>query len=201
MEVGMGIIKVIETGASLPFRHLIKNNRHRPRHQNKHLQMIDKKNFWSSPYGHLPSPPAVTAEVVQEAENKLGVKLPQIFIELLQVQNGGYTNGFVFPTAHPTSWHEGCVPMDEVFGIDLNPETTGLNLMDSAYLSDEWGIPEKQVLFSGDGHWFLSLDYRAGDTPSVLWLDTEMEEEMELASSMEAFLNGLVPSDTFYEEN
>ncbi|MCI1189253.1 SMI1/KNR4 family protein [Hymenobacter sp. DH14] len=156
--------------------------------------------FWAAPFGHVSAPIVVTPEVVQEAEKRLGVRLPQLLIELLQIQNGGYTAGFVFPTDKPNSWAEGCVPLEELFGITLQKGPTGLSLMDSAYLQDEWGIPEKQVLLSGDGHWFISLDYRASPEPTVLWLDTEMGEEVEIASSFEHFLHGLIPTDQFFEE-
>ena len=155
--------------------------------------------FWAEPFGHVAAPPIVTSAVVQEAERMLGVQLPQLLIDLLQVQNGGYTAGFVFPTDKPNSWADGCVPLDELFGITLQKGHTGASLMDSAYLREEWGIPEKQVLLSGDGHWFISLDYRAGAEPTVLWLDTEMEEEVELAGSFAQFLHGLVPTDQFFD--
>jgi SMI1-KNR4 cell-wall len=156
--------------------------------------------FWVEPFGHVSAPIILTKEVVQEAEKTLGVRLPQLLIELLQIQNGGYTTGFVFPTDKPNSWAEGCVPMDELFGITLQKGPTGLSLMDSAYLTAEWGIPEKQVLLAGDGHWFISLDYRAGPEPTVLWLDTEMEEEIEVAASFAQFLHGLVPTEQFFGE-
>ena len=163
--------------------------------------MFSTTGFWAAPYGHVATPPLLTPAVVQEAESILGVRLPQMLIDLLQVQNGGYTAGFVFPTNQPNSWAEGCVPLEELFGITLQKGPTGLSLMDSAYLKQEWGIPEKQVLISGNGHWFISLDYRAGPEPTVLWLDTEMEEEVEVAGSFEQFLHGLVPTDQFFGED
>ena len=81
--------------------------------------MFSIAEFWAEPSGHVAAPLIVTSAVVQEAERMLGVRLPQMLIDLLQVQNGGYTAGFVFPTNQPNSWADGCVPMDELFGITL----------------------------------------------------------------------------------
>jgi hypothetical protein len=51
--------------------------------------------------------------MVEEVETAFGVRLPSAFIELLRVQNGGYTLGFIFPTSHRTSWAQDHVPLDE----------------------------------------------------------------------------------------
>ena len=93
------------------------------------------------------------------------------------------------------------MPRHELFGIVLAklvvPDS---NIMQSNYLIEEWGMPEKQVLLCGDGHWFITLDYRKGPHPSVAWIDTEMDVDVQLAESFATFLAGLVPEDTFNAE-
>jgi hypothetical protein len=41
--------------------------------------------------------------MVEFAEKGLNVKLPELLIELLKIQNGGYTQGFAFPTTQKTT--------------------------------------------------------------------------------------------------
>ena len=132
---------------------------------------IDKYNFWdTNDYNH----PALTDSMIIKAEKLLDVKLPSELIELLKVQNGGYTKGFAFPMARPTSWAGNHVPLTELFGIVGESFNTARNILCTAYMTIEWGLPEKQVLLCGDGHWWITLDYRKGKDPSVSWIDTEI---------------------------
>jgi hypothetical protein len=56
-----------------------------------------------------------------------------------------------------------------------------------------------QVLSTGDGHWWITLDYRHGDTPSIRWIDCEGGEDIHVANSFDDFYNGLVSEDEFAE--
>lgn len=152
-----------------------------------------KTDFWSSEYSINPP---LTDEMVLFAEKELGVKLPSLLIDLLKVQNGGYTKGFVFPTITPTSWSENHIPFSELYGIVTVPmPKTVHNLLFTYYMTKEWGLPNKQVLLSGDGHYWITLDYRKGLVPTIRWIDIEMGEDIHIADNFESFINGLV-SDT-----
>lgn len=135
--------------------------------------------------------------MVKEAEGILGVELPAAFIALLRIQNGGYTRGFVFPTTIRTSWAEDHVPLNELFGIGGKELSLvgGHNILDTGYMTKEWGLPTKQVLLAGDGHWWITLDYRMSNVPSVSWIDVEVDEDMLLARSFEDFLAGILPTE------
>jgi hypothetical protein len=85
------------------------------------------------------------------------------------------------------------VPFDEMFGIGAEDSTGFNSILDTAYLTKEWSLPEKQVLLTGDGHWWISLDYRQGATPTVAWIDVEEGDELQLAGSFREFLDGLLP--------
>ena len=147
--------------------------------------------FWRSNYYNHPP---LTNEMVEAAESQLGVNLPSEFLELLKIQNGGYTNGFSFPMSERTSWSNDHVPLDELFGIVTDPSLqTAQNILDTRYMTDEWGLPPRQVLLAGDGHWWITLDYRRGSIPSVAWVDVECSQDIQIAPTFSEFLNGLVP--------
>jgi len=57
----------------------------------------------------------------------------------------------------------------------------------------EWGLPQNTVPLTGDGHWWIVLDYRKNGEPGVTWLDVEVGQDIELASSFGQFLSGLLP--------
>ncbi|GMG78163.1 hypothetical protein ShirakiTA10_11250 [Bacillus safensis] len=58
--------------------------------------------------------------------------------------------------------------------------------MDSAYLINEWELPEGLVLISGDGHTWVVMDYRKmKKNPSIHYFDVEMEEDFKLANSFD----------------
>lgn len=118
--------------------------------------------------------PPLTDAVVQDAERRLGVRLPASLLEILRVRNGGEVaqRWNAFPTAVPTSWSENHVPLDHVMGIGRHDGQS--SLLDTAYLVEEWGLPFPLVLLSGDGHCWIGLDYRGSGKrgePSVTWFD------------------------------
>lgn len=136
--------------------------------------------------------------MILEAENSLNVKLPSLLIELLQIQNGGYTKGFVFPMKQATSWASDHVPLDASSGIITDPShRTAQNILDTEYMTTEWDLPANQVLLAGDGHWWITLDYRNGSEPKVRWLDVDSDEDIEIAANFDDFINGLISISDF----
>lgn len=156
------------------------------------------EDFWGSNY--YANPP-LTDEAIVIAEQQLGVRLPGGFIDLLRQQNGGYTKGFAFPTNRRTSWAEDHVPLDEMGGIVTDPAHKGVhNILLTEYMSREWGLPPRQILLAGDGHWWITLDYRESDEPVVSWIDVEVGQDLVIAPSFAAFLDGLVPKSSFTDD-
>ncbi|MFO1251161.1 MAG: SMI1/KNR4 family protein [Inhella sp.] len=156
---------------------------------------IDTRAFWGNNYYQHPE---LTDAMVAAAEATLGVRLPAELVTLLKIQNGGYTKGFVFPIGLPTSWAADHVPLDDLAGIVTDPaHRTAQNLLDTAYMTQEWGLPPKQVLLSGNGAYWITLDYRSGPMPSIAWIDVDCEEDLQIAPSFAHFLDGLIPSDRF----
>jgi hypothetical protein len=77
--------------------------------------------------------------MVARAEQTLAVKLPDAYVTLLRIQNGGYTaDAFkAFPTSKPTSWAADHVPFDPMYGIGESDE----GILRSPYYLREWRMP------------------------------------------------------------
>lgn len=157
--------------------------------------MIDASDFWgSNHYGH----PPLTEEMILIAESQLKVTLPASYITLLRIQNGGYTKGFAHPMKQRTTWADDHVPLHDLAGIVTDPDhRTAQNLLDTEYMTKEWGLPERQALLSGEGHWWISLDYRNCQVPSVVWLDVDNDQDIQIANTFDEFLRGLVLRTVF----
>jgi hypothetical protein len=167
--------------------------------------------FWSKGPSFEVQPP-LADEVVAHAESVLGVRLPHALIELLRLQNGGsVSEDFdAFPTSEPTTWADDHVPFDHMLGIGDRENIP--SLLDAPYLVEEWGLPSLVVPLSGDGHYWVALDYRkcgpAGE-PSVAWFDEGEPSapwvatgvpELQLARDFRSFVEGLLPMDSFDDD-
>ena len=156
-----------------------------------------KGSFWNRALRDEVQSP-LTDAMTARAERTLGVKLPDAYIDLLRVQNGGYTSDAfrAHPAPEPTSWAPDHVPFDSMFGIGENDE----GILHNAYYLHEWKMPEGLVLLTGDGHWWIALDYRRSGRdgpPSVVWYDNEIGEDMQLADDFATFVKGLRSKDAF----
>lgn len=160
-----------------------------------------KAAFWDE--GDYGVQPPVTEEMVTEAERVLQVVLPSALLDLLRLQNGGrvVARRNAFPTSRPTSWSADHVPFGELMGIGRREGMT--SLLDAPYLIEEWGLPSPLVPLSGDGHYWIALDYRlcgrAGE-PSATWFDTDLDTELPLAGDFRSFLKGLTASSSFDDD-
>lgn len=149
--------------------------------------------FWDTEVHHGVQDP-LTDEALDDAQRILGHVLPEELAQLLRIQNGGHVRADrrAHPCTAPTSWAANWVPFDECFGIG----TYDMSLLDTPYLLKEWDLPAGLVLLSGDGHWWIALDYRSGtgaDQPSVVYVDADAGEAVPLAPSFRAFVEGLGP--------
>ena len=161
---------------------------------------IPISEFWGE---NLYDHPPLTEEMIEQAERLLGVKLPDDYLELLRIQNGGCTQEFVFP-APTTSDPEACYHLHELNGIVPDTDhSTLLNVIDPRLLPCIRGEIEtplyKQVPLTSDGHVFITLDYRNGPVPAVAYIDIECDSEEIIAPSFAAFLDGLMPDPCVWE--
>ncbi|MCY7581900.1 SMI1/KNR4 family protein [Bacillus altitudinis] len=145
------------------------------------------KSFWEIDEEGYYTLKKINEAEIAKAEKKLGVTLPDTYKKLILEQNGGNTIHNAFPTTHSNSWAEDHIQFNHLLGI---AEDEGI--MDSAYLIKEWELPEGLVLINGDGHTWVTMDYRkTKENPTIHYFDVEMEEDFKLADSFDEFIEGL----------
>lgn len=131
----------------------------------------------------------LTDDMIKNTENKLGVKLPNSYIELCRIQNGGYITYDAFPTSVPTGWADDHISVDHIRGIEE------YGILSNDYYIEEWELPKNILLICGDGHTWTAMDYRqTKEEPPVIYIDLEWGEEifiLELAPNFKTFLGGL----------
>ena len=157
-----------------------------------------KPRFWKGP-GEGTFAPLTRADV-ERAEAELGVRLPRAYVELLEVQNGGYVaHEFdAFPTETPTSWAEDHVWLRTLAGI--GPSGHFASVTYAPRTAAEWRMPAGLVPLSGEGHFWIALDHRdrAPDAePAVTWFDNEIGEDLALAPDFLTFVEALAPMEDF----
>jgi hypothetical protein len=124
---------------------------------------------------------------IERAESFFNVKLPYEYVSILKKQNGGYIIYNAHPSPVPTSWSDNSVSLDHIKGIGK-----GMGILNNAYLIKEWDLPEGIIVISGDGHSFIGFDYRiTKNEPTVIYVDTQNNKEVTLASNFKEFLNNL----------
>lgn len=152
------------------------------------------KNFWNVIGGY----PATTNDEISIVENKIGVKLPLHYLNLMMQHNGGmvtYSNFTYFDKYKKSEeigsigcmlhlkWNE--YPYDSILGLCLNPPEF---------------FPRDLVPFADDGGGNLTcFDYRRTkkNPPIVFWVhdDPEGEDLHFIANNFEEFINMLYESN------
>jgi len=165
-----------------------------------HFEEI-KGVFWNPDIAYDVQAP-LTGDMVARAQESLGVQLPDAYLALLRIQNGGYTTEAFQTHRAPerTSWAVDHVPFDSMFGIGGNDE----GILQTPDLLREWGMPDGLVLLTGDGHWWIALDYRPtgpAGPPPVVWYDNEVGEDIQLAADFKSFVQGLRGQDEFEHDD
>ena len=142
--------------------------------------MQELESIWRKPI-YLPYlQPKLTEEIIEDAENKLGYKLPNELIELLKIQNGGYIRKSLEESINK-----------QIYGI--GPYFPSLTDVDWTEYKD-WVSFELEGLipFDGDGHWYICLDYRTNTiTPEITYIDTECDNQEKIAVTFSDYLSRL----------
>lgn len=143
----------------------------------------------------------LTRDMVAAAERELGVTLPGDLLRLLRTQNGGVVaDSWDACPAEPNFYADDHVPFDQLFGLRLGGDAHTISMLDTAYLVQEWDLPTPVVLLSGQGHYWIALDYRTSGPngePAVTWIHNEMEHELRLAPDFRTFVERLTPSEMY----
>lgn len=141
-----------------------------------------------------PNGPPLTEQLVAQAEQRLGVKLPASYLEVLRKCNGGRLRRTRFPMHEATTWADDHVSVDSLLGIGGTEGTDTPS--GTPYMVQEWGYPSPSVLLHSDGHTAVLLDYREvgpHGEPPVIFVDVEAPDPRvwTLAPDFGAFVAGL----------
>lgn len=143
--------------------------------------------------------PAPSDATIAEVEAELGHRLPDAYVELARIRNGGSLVRSAFPTAQPNGWADDHVAAEGIAAIGRTSTYSLCGDLGSAFMEQEWGYPHIGVYFADTptaGHQMIALDYRAcGPTgePSVVWVDQEDDYAIvEIAPDFASFIRGLV---------
>jgi hypothetical protein len=153
-------------------------------------------DFWRGFDRRAPGPP-LTPAAVGAAAAALGYKLPESYLQLLRVRNGGYPRRRFYPTPVRTCWGENHIEIETLFGVGARE---GIEQVTPALIHD-WGYPALGVVIADTpaaGHDAIMLDYSgcglAGE-PRVVYVETlhsEPPSVLVLAPDFESFARGLV---------
>ncbi|MBP3950481.1 SMI1/KNR4 family protein [Bacillus suaedae] len=150
------------------------------------IEMYEGNDFWASPSEYKPGE-QLTIEKRITLERNLGVKFPDEFIQLMEMQNGGQLSyRYVLFEDGDAAIIPFFYEMEEDSGIGL-----------SQVFVEECGLPEGIILLTGDFHTWVALDYREDkQVPAVVYIvQSEMDEnkweEFQMASTFNEFLGKL----------
>lgn len=146
------------------------------------------RSVWAVP-SYLPYlQPPLSTEMIKDAEQKIGYRLPESYLKLLRIQNGGYIRYTLAETPHSL-----------ICGI--GPHFPSLTDFDwDSYRSDVSYKLDGLVPFDGDGHWNLCFDYREDTAnPSITYIDIECDDEDHIATSFAEYLKLLHIEDDGYD--
>jgi len=127
-------------------------------------------------------------ETIAIVEEKLQLKLPADYVNLMKIQNDGYLRKDTFKMKDEE------ITVEELYGISANEEK---GILTTIEMREEWELPEDIILLSGDGHTWVFLDYRKNHVcPSVSYIDLELEIDHVLATNFTDFIDGLYEDDS-----
>ncbi|MBK1894171.1 SMI1/KNR4 family protein [Chryseobacterium paridis] len=143
-------------------------------------------------------------ELITSIEQELGYKLPDSYIELMRLQNGGTPKMTCFPTSESTSWAEDHIAITGIMGIGRDKRYSIGGDLGSQFMIDEWEYPNDGVYICdcpSAGHDMILLDYskcgRNGE-PEVVHVDQEDDyRKTFLAKDFETFIKGLKDEEEF----
>lgn len=153
------------------------------------FEKINFNDFWKkdeSAKSNICKP--FTADTIKEVEKILGYKLPQAYINLMSIQNGGNPKG-----------EYGYYKVNKILGIGKEDKYSLCGKFGYYEgIEEEWGYPEigfPICTTEYSGHTMIFLDYREcgkNGEPKVVQIDSEFDNEITiLANTFEEFINNL----------
>lgn len=138
------------------------------------------------------SPPADQA-MIRSVESQLGYKLPDSYVELMKVVNGGKPSKTCFKVKGREFY------LSYIFGIGKKKNYSLCGKRGSKFWMQEWRYPKLGVYFAdtpSGGHEMFALDYRKcgkNGEPEVIHIDQECDYRItRVALNFQSFVAGLV---------
>jgi hypothetical protein len=134
----------------------------------------------------------VDDEAIRQAERELGHRLPDSYVALIEVMNGGRPKRRFFRTDFATSWSPDGFQVRSLLGLCRK---WGIDSpAGSKYLVAEWEYPDVGVVIfdmPSGGHDVVMLDYRDSEhEPAVVYVD-EDRVPRRVADSFAEFVDAL----------
>lgn len=139
--------------------------------------------------------PELSEGLVAKAEQKLGVRLPRAYLDLLTARNGGTPRRRCFMTERPTSWARNHFQIQTLIGLGYEDGIDGE--FGSQYMIQEWGYPIIGVVVfdtPAGGPDTVMLDYSAcgaAGEPRVVYVDEDRSVRV-VADDFGEFVSRLV---------
>jgi hypothetical protein len=145
-----------------------------------------------------------TDELITSIEKEIGgYKLPESYIELMKMHNGGIPAYTCFPTEE-TSWAEDHIAITGIMGIGRTKPYSLCGQLGSNFMIEEWGYPKIGICIADTpsaGHDMIMLDYRLcgkEGEPQVVHVDQEQDYKITfLAETFEMFIESLVDEEEY----
>ena len=172
---------------------------------------VDFDGFWDDSEYSLENytEPAPGASLIAEVEQELGFRLPDSFVGLAKIHNGGAVIKDCHP-APPNLWAEDHVQITGIYALGRTSTYSLLGDLGTAFMQEEWGYPDWGIGIADTpsaGHEQIMLDYREcgrnceRGEPSVVHVDQEGDYAVTfLAPDFASFIRGLVPEEDFDED-
>lgn len=146
----------------------------------------------------------VTDEMIQDVEKELGYKLPESYIYLMKLHNGGMPQNSCCPCDSRTTWANDHVAIEGIYGIGREKTNSLCGELGSKFWIEEWEYPEIGIAICdcpSAGHDMIFLDYREcgrDGEPKVVHVDQEWDYKITvLAENFEEFICKLCSEDMF----
>ncbi|NFF66237.1 SMI1/KNR4 family protein [Clostridium sporogenes] len=145
-----------------------------------------------------------TDEIIKQVEQEILYKLPEAYIELMRIHNGGLLKKDAIRTETPTSWAEDHIGITGLFSIALDKSCSLCGEFGSRFWIEEWEYPDIGVAIAdcpSAGHDMIFLDYREcgpKGEPSVVHIDQEYDYAItKLADNFKKFICNLISEEEF----
>ncbi|MGE9762651.1 SMI1/KNR4 family protein [Pseudomonas sp. PDM20] len=170
---------------------------------------FDLEGFWDDGDYSLShyTEPAPSDELIAQIEAECGYRLPDAYVELARLRNGGAVERCCYPMDEPTGWAEDHIAITGLYAIGRTATYSLCGDLGSAFMRAEWGYPDIGIGIANTpsaGHEMIMLDYRQcgpQGEPRVVHVDQEADFAItEVAPDFATFIRGLVSEDEFNDD-